>query len=98
MNMNRIANVLLSPLVTEKTTLVGDASNQYVFKVSTRANKTDVKDAVEQLFDVKVASVSVLNVKGKTKRFGATVGKRKNWKKAYVRLQQGQEIDFVGAD
>ncbi|MFV2056666.1 MAG: 50S ribosomal protein L23 [Thiohalomonadales bacterium] len=98
MKMTRIANVLLSPHVTEKTTLIGEASNQYVFKISPRANKSDVKSAVENLFDVKVDSVSVLNVKGKTKRFGAKVGRRKNWKKAYVRLQAGQEIDFIGAD
>jgi len=98
MNMTQIANVLLSPHVTEKTTMVGESSNQYVFKISPRANKSDVKAAVEGLFDVKVESVSLLNVKGKTKRFGSKVGHRKSWKKAYVRLQAGQEIDFMGSD
>jgi large subunit ribosomal protein L23 len=98
MKMTQIANVLLSPHITEKTTQVGESSNQYVFKISPRANKSDVKAAVEGLFEVKVDSVSVMNVKGKTKRFGAKVGHRKNWKKAYVRLQAGQEIDFMGND
>jgi large subunit ribosomal protein L23 len=98
MNMNHIANILLAPHVTEKATIIGESSNQYVFKVAKAANKLDIKSAVEALFDVKVASVNVMNVKGKTKRFGQAVGHRKNWKKAYVRLQDGQEINFLGAE
>jgi large subunit ribosomal protein L23 len=98
MNMNHIANILLAPHVTEKATTIGESSNQYVFKVAKVANKSDIKSAVEALFNVKVASVCVLNVKGKTKRFGQRVGHRKNWKKAYVKLQTGQEIDFLGGE
>ena len=94
MNFDRAANVLLAPHVTEKATLVGDASNQFVFKVATDANKMEIKHAVEAMFNVEVASVSTLNVKGKVKRFGWRMGKRKNWKKAYVRLKPGQDIDL----
>ena len=98
MNMSRIANVLLAPHVTEKASLIGDAANQYVFRVAKDANKIEIKQAVEAMFDVKVDSVSVANMKGKVKRFGQTLGRRKDWKKAYVRLQAGQEIDLQGAE
>jgi large subunit ribosomal protein L23 len=77
---------------------VGDAANQYVFRVAKDANKLEIKQAVEALFDVKVDSVGVANMKGKAKRFGNQLGKRKDWKKAYVRLQSGQEINLQGAD
>lgn len=94
MNFDRAANVLLAPHVTEKATLVGDGSNQFVFKVASNANKSEIKSAVETMFNVEVDTVSTLNVKGKIKRFGSSMGKRKNWKKAYVRLKPGQEIDL----
>lgn len=98
MNMNRIANILLAPHVTEKANLVGQASNQYVFRVAKDANKLEIKKAVEALFSVKVDSVGVANMKGKAKRFGNQMGKRKDWKKAYVRLQTGQAIDLQGTE
>lgn len=98
MNQDRIANILLSPHVTEKATLVGEGSNQYVFKVLKNANKREIKAAVEKMFNVQVASVSVLNVKGKSKRFGYAMGRRKDWKKAYVRLEAGHDIDFLGGE
>jgi len=98
MNQQRLATILQLPHVTEKSTLVGEKSNQYVFKVLSNANKKEIKAAVEKMFTVEVLNVQTLNVKGKQKRFGAGIGKRKNWKKAYVRLKSGHEIDFMGAD
>jgi large subunit ribosomal protein L23 len=98
MNFDRAANVLLSPHVTEKATLVGEGSNQFVFKVAADADKSEIKNAVQTMFNVQVHSVRTLNVKGKTKRFGFTMGRRKNWKKAYVRLMPGQDIDFLGGE
>ena len=97
MSKNRLYKVLLSPRVTEKTTLIGEGSNQYVFQVIKDANKSEVKGAVEMLFDVNVESVRIVNVKGKNKSFRMRPGKRSDWKKAYIRLKQGQEIDFVGS-
>jgi len=94
-NQQRIFQVLLSPHISEKAALIGDASNQYVFKVSTDARKNEISAAVEQLFDVKVDHVRTINVKGKTKRRGAKTGRQKDWKKAYVSLQQGSEIDLA---
>jgi large subunit ribosomal protein L23 len=98
MNFDRAANILLSPHVTEKATLIGDTSNQFVFKVIQDAEKGEIKHAVETMFNVQVDSVRTLNVKGKTKRFGWRMGKRKNWKKAYVRLKPGHDIDFTGGE
>lgn len=98
MNFNRAANVLLSPHVTEKATLIGDSSNQFVFKVIPDANKGEIKNAVETMFNVEVDSVRTVNIKGKTKRFGWRMGRRKNWKKAYVRLKPGHDIDFIGGE
>ncbi len=95
MNQERIFKVLLGPHFSEKAAIVGDKHNQVVFKVTTDATKPEVKAAVEQLFNVKVAGVSVANVKGKTKRARHGMGKRSDWKKAYIRLEQGQEIDFA---
>lgn len=94
MNQERIFKVLLGPHFSEKSAIVGDSNNQVVFKVTTDATKPEVKAAVEQLFNVKVAGISVANVKGKTKRAKHGMGKRSDWKKAYIRLEQGQEIDF----
>jgi large subunit ribosomal protein L23 len=96
MNDQRIMNILLSPHVTEKAAVIGESSNQYVFKVVTDATKPEVKQAVEKMFEVEVDAVRVVNVKGKTKRTGARIGQRKNWKKAYVRVKAGQTIDFAG--
>ena len=98
MSKNRLYQVLLSPRVTEKTTRIGEDSNQYVFQVIKDANKSEVKGAVEMLFDVNVESVRIVNVKGKTKSFRMRPGKRSDWKKAYVRVQEGQVIDFLGGE
>ena len=98
MNQERIFKVLLGPHITEKAATSADGATQAVFKVTTDATKREVKTAVESLFDVKVADVRVVNVKGKTKRSRHGVGKRSDWKKAYVRLAQGQEIDFAAAE
>ncbi len=91
----RLMQVLLAPTVSEKSTMVGDKHNQVVFRVDRAATKSDVKDAVELLFKVEVEGVQVLNVKGKQKRAGRFIGRRNNWKKAYVRLKPGQEINFA---
>ena len=98
MSKNRLYQVLLSPRVTEKTTLVGEDSNQYVFHVIKDASKSEVKGAVELLFDVNVEAVRIANVKGKNKSFRMRPGKRSDWKKAYVRIQDGQVIDFLGGE
>jgi len=98
MSDNRLYQVLLSPRVTEKTTMVGEGSNQYVFHVIQDAKKSEVKGAIELLFDVKVESVRIVNVKGKNKSFRMRPGKRSDWKKAYVRVQEGQVIDFLGGE
>ncbi len=98
MNQERIMKVILAPHVTEKAANVGESSNQYVFKVVPDATKPEIKQAVEALFEVKVDAVRVLNSKGKTKRSGARLGRRKDWKKAYVRVRAGQEIDFIGGE
>lgn len=94
---DRLYKVLLGPHVSEKSTMVGDAGNQVVFKVANDATKTDVKAAVEAMFQVKVDNVTVANVKGKNRRFGQRHGKRSDWKKAYVRLAEGQDIEFGAA-
>ena len=98
MNEERIMKVLLAPHVTEKAAVVGESSNQYVFQVMTDATKPEIKKAVETLFEVEVDAVRVSNVKGKVKRSGANLGRRKNWKKAYVRVKDGQTIDFMGGE
>ncbi len=98
MNRDRLYQVLLTPRVTEKSTRVGETSNQYVFRVVKDANKAEVRGAVEMLFEVSVESVRIVNVKGKTKSFRMRPGKRSDWKKAYVRVQDGQVIDFLGGE
>lgn len=98
MNQERLMKVLLSPHVSEKGTVLADESNQFVFKVATDATKREIKRAVEQLFNVQVEQVRVSNMHGKLKRHGAFIGRRGDWKKAYVRLQPGQDIDFAGAE
>jgi len=94
----RLMNVVLAPVVSEKSTLVADKNRQYVFRVADSATKPEVKAAIELLFKTKVQSVTVSNVKGKTKRFGRFMGRRRNWKKAYVRLVAGQEINFAATE
>lgn len=94
MSQERLLNVLRAPLVSEKTARIQGDNNQYVFEVATTATKQDVKAAVEELFKVKVIAVQVLNVPGKTKAFRQRMGKRQDWRKAYVRLGAGQTIDF----
>ena len=97
MNQERLMNVLLEPRVTEKSTLVGETHNQYVFKVAKDATKPEIKQAVELMFDgAEVESVQVSNVSGKHKMFARMPGKRANWKKAYVKLKPGFDIDFMG--
>jgi len=98
MNEERLLQVLLAPHVSEKATVAADSANQHVFRVATDATKLEVKAAVEKLFNVKVAKVQVVNVKGKSKRFGQRLGKRSDWRKAYVALEAGQDIDFAGAN
>lgn len=96
MNKERLMKILLSPVISEKSAMAADSANQFAFKVTTDASKPEIAQAVELMFDVKVDSVRTVNVKGKNKRFGATLGRRNNWKKAYVRLQEGHDIDFAG--
>ena len=95
---DRLMNVVLAPVVSEKSTLVADKNRQYVFRVADNATKPQVKAAIELLFKTKVQSVTVLNVKGKERRFGRMLGRRRNWKKAYVRLAEGQEINFAATE
>ena len=98
MNQEYLTTVLLGPIVSEKSTRIGDQGNQVVFKVRTEARKLDIKRAVEAMFEVEVANVNVLNVKGKAKGMGRVRGKRSDRKKAYVTLSEGHDIDFMGAD
>ena len=90
-----IYEVIRAPRVSEKTARLQEVSNQYVFEVAATATKADVKAAVEQIFDVKVESVNVVNVKGKSKAFRSRMGSRKDWRKAYVKLADGQAIDVT---
>ena len=97
-SQERLLQVLLAPQISEKATFIADKNEQVVFKVSSDATKPEVKAAVESLFKVEVKSVQILNVKGKTKRFGKTMGRRKDWKKAFVCLKPGQEINFAAGE
>lgn len=96
MNQERLMKVLLAPVISEKAALAADKNGQYSFRVTTDATKREIGRAVETLFSVEVDRVQVVNVKGKNKRFGQRLGKRKDWRKAYVRLKAGHEIDFGG--
>ena len=91
-------NVLLAPHVSEKGARLQQDSNQVVFRVRPDANKDEIRRAVELMFEVKVAEVRVSNVKGKSKRFGQRIGQRSDWKKAYVRLAEGQSIELMGSE
>lgn len=98
MSETRLMKVLLAPLMSEKTARLADRNRQFAFKVVGDATKPEIRQAVETLFNVKVTGVQVANVRGKTKRFGATYGKRSDWKKAFVTLAEGNEINFMGAE
>jgi len=94
LKQQRLTKVILAPIITEKSTMVGDKVNQVVFRVVKDATKREVKEAVEFLFKVQVKAVNVLNQKGKVKNFARRQGVRSDWKKAYVSLEAGQEINF----
>ena len=98
MNQERVFQILVGPHVSEKAAIVADQSNQYVFKVAVNATKAEIKTSVEQLFKVKVNAVRTLKVKGKVKRNRYGFSTKPTWKKAYVRLEQGQDIDFATAE
>jgi large subunit ribosomal protein L23 len=98
MNQERLFKVLLGPHITEKSAMSQGAAAQVVFKIANNASKLEVKKAVEQLFEVKVDAVRLVNVKGKTRRTRTGLGQRSDWKKAYVRLAEGQDIDFSVAE
>ena len=98
LNQERLMQVVLAPVVSEKSTYVADKNEQVVFRVAADATKPEIKAAVELLFKVQVDSVQVANVKGKEKRFGRFIGRRRHWKKAYVCLKPGQEINFAAGE
>ena len=96
MNSERLYTLIDQPHISEKVSTIGDDSNQFAFKVDRSATKREIKEAVEKLFEVEVLSVNTINVKGKVKRnFRGTVSRARNWKKAHVRIAQGQDIDFT---
>jgi large subunit ribosomal protein L23 len=97
-HQERLTQVILGPHVSEKTTSAADKLNQVVFKVRPDATKNEIKRAVELLFEVKVENVAVTRVAGKEKRFGARKGRRSDWKKAYVRLAPGHDLDFISPE
>jgi len=98
MNNEKMYTVLVSPHVSEKSAMNAQNNNQYVFKVQKTANKIEIKKAVEELFEVKVSNVQTSIAKGKAKRFGKYLGKRKDWKKAYITLAEGSTIDMMSAE
>ena len=96
MNQERILTIIYGPHISEKTSIISEKNNQVTFKVANDATKPEIKEAIESLFDVQVKDVQVLNVKGKTKRTArGKIRSRSDWKKAYIRLEQGREIDFA---
>lgn len=97
-NEERLLNILLAPQISEKATFVAELNEQVIFRVASDATKPEIKAAVEKLFNVTVDSVQISNVKGKQKRFGRSVGRRQDWKKAYVCLAAGQEINFAASE
>jgi len=98
MNQERLMKVLLAPHISEKSTNVAEQANQVVFKVVADATKDEIKQAVEKMFEVSVEGVQVVNVKGKNKRNRFGKGKRQDWKKAYVSLKAGDDINFLGTE
>lgn len=97
-DQERLMTVVLGPHVSEKTTDLADKHNQVVFRVRRDSNKADIRRAVELLFNVTVEQVRVVNCRGKIKKFGNEYGRRQNWKKAYVTLAEGDDIDFMGPE
>ncbi len=97
-SQERLMQVLLAPQISEKATFVAEKNEQVIFRVSPCATKPEIKAAVELLFKVEVKSVQIANVKGKQKRFGRIIGRRKGWKKAFVALKPGQEINFAAGE
>ena len=95
MNQERLYGVLVEPHFSEKASVLGEKFNQYAFKVASDATKPEIREAVETLFKVTVEGVTTANVKGKVKRTVRGISRKRNWKKAYVRIAQGQEIDFM---
>jgi large subunit ribosomal protein L23 len=98
LNQERLMTVLVGPHVSEKSSIVAERHNQICFKVRRDSTKKEIAQAVEMMFEVQVEKVQVSNVRGKIKRFGQTLGKRADWKKAYVTLAEGHDIDFLGAE
>jgi large subunit ribosomal protein L23 len=98
MKEERLLQVILAPVISEKATMLADKNEQVIFRVATTATKPEIKAAVELLFKVQVKAVTVLNVKGKSKRFGRFNGTRASWKKAFVCLQPGQELNFAAGE
>lgn len=96
MNESALFQTILAPHISEKSTMVADKNRQFVFEVRRGVSKPLIKEAVEKMFNVEVASVQVVNVRGKVKRLGRSPGRRQDWKKAYVRLKAGFDIDFAG--
>jgi large subunit ribosomal protein L23 len=95
MNDAKLYSIIRAPRISEKTARLQEVSNQYVFEVSTEANKLEIKEAVEKIFGVNVRAVNVVNVKGKSKAFKFRMGRRGDWRKAYVTLAEGQSIDVM---
>ena len=98
LNQERLMTMLVGPHISEKATILAEKNNQVCFKVRRDSSKKEIAQAVELMFEVKVDAVQVTNVRGKSKRFGQTMGKRNDWKKAYVTLAEGHDIDFMGAE
>lgn len=98
MKEERLLQVILAPVISEKATMLADKREQVIFRVATTATKPEIKAAVELLFKVQVKAVNVLNVQGKQKRFGRFNGARSSWKKAFVCLQPGQELNFAAGE
>ena len=98
MNPERVYTVLVEPHISEKVSILGDTANQYAFKVAKDATKAEIREAVETIFDVEVLKVTTANVKGKVKRNARGVTRKKNWKKAYITVAEGQELDYMMAD
>jgi len=94
MNKDRLMQIIVSPVISEKSTIAADQNKQFVFRVLKNASKPEISRAVELMFSVEVDQVRVLNCKGKAKRFGQMMGRRSDWKKAYIKLKPGHDIDF----
>ena len=94
MNKDRLMQIIVSPVISEKGTIAADQNKQFVFRVLKNASKPEISRAVELMFSVEVDQVRVLNCKGKEKRFGSMMGRRSDWKKAYIKLKPGHDIDF----